>query len=96
MSRQLLAAPPDNSIVRRIDARTKIACAAGICLLVLLIDNPLTLYFLFLLVLLPHFAAKISPAQWAVLIVLMLASIWGSLASQAPKDILHYPTDIAS
>jgi energy-coupling factor transport system permease protein len=69
--------------MRRIDARTKIACAAGICLLVLLIDTPLTLYLLFLLVLLPHLGAKISPAQWAIMIVLMLASIWGSLASQA-------------
>jgi energy-coupling factor transport system permease protein len=78
-----LAIAPNNNFTRQIDVRTKIACAAVICLLALLIDTPLTLYLLFLLVLLPHLSAKISAAQWTILIVLMLASIWGSLTSQA-------------
>lgn len=83
MNRQILEIMPANTLARRIDARTKIACASIICLVSLLIDTPLTLYFIFLLLLALHLMAKTSSVKWTVLIVIMLASIWGSLASQA-------------
>jgi energy-coupling factor transport system permease protein len=83
LNRQLLEIIPADSIARRIDARTKIATVSIICLMALLIDTPLTLYFLFLLMLMTHLLSKTSAAKWTVLIVIMLASIWGSLASQA-------------
>lgn len=80
---QVLTSLNQVTLLQRLDARTKLALAAIICLTALLVDTPITLYGLWLVLLALHLAAKTSWEKWLLLMVLMLAGIWGSVTSQA-------------
>lgn len=82
-NKQVLEVTAKNTLFHRLDARTKLLFAAAVSMGVLLIDSPLTLYFIFLFVLFMHFIAKSSFSKWLVLMLIILIGVWGSVVSQA-------------
>lgn len=81
--RQLLEVQPADTVLHRLDARTKISGAMIVCLISILLDTPVTLYAVLLFLLSLHLWAKTSVEKWAVLMFIMMAGVWGSVISQA-------------
>lgn len=81
--RHVWEATPGQTLVHKIDVRTKIILLILLAAIVLLIDSPRSLFLLFCLTLSLHIVARSSPARWRVLMVFVLLGIWGSMTSQA-------------
>lgn len=67
----------------RLDGRTKLSMLFLFSVLVILIDNPRTLFYLFAFSLTVHIFAGTSLRKWRVLALFVLLALWGSIASQA-------------
>ncbi len=67
----------------RLDGRTKLSMLFLFSVLVILIDNPRTLFYLFAFSLAVHIFAGTSFQKWRVLALFVLLALWGSIASQA-------------
>ncbi len=81
--RQLWEGAADSSWISRLDGRTKLAFLFLYALMMILVDQPRTLFFLFTMTLVLHGAARTGTARWRVLAVFLLLGLWGSVASQA-------------
>ncbi|WP_371366835.1 Energy-coupling factor transporter transmembrane protein EcfT [Sporomusa rhizae] len=81
--RHVWEATPGQTLLHRIDVRTKLVLLILLAALILLVDSPRSLFLLFCLALGLHVVARSSPARWRVLMVFVLLGIWGSMTSQA-------------
>lgn len=81
--RQLWEGAADSSWISRLDGRTKLAFLFLYALMMILVDQPRTLFFLFTMTLILHGAARTGMARWRVLAAFLLLGLWGSVASQA-------------
>lgn len=68
---------------RSLDGRTKVSVLFLFAILVMSIDNPRTLFYLFSLSLALHLGVGTSIYKWKALAVLLLLGLWGSMFSQA-------------
>lgn len=82
-NRQVWSATPADTLVHRLDVRTKLYMMAAVTLLAVGLDGPRPLFLLFLFALLLHGVARSSMQRWQVLAIFLLVGIWGSMASQA-------------
>ncbi|MBP2657203.1 MAG: ecfT 4 [Firmicutes bacterium] len=74
---------PNDSLIYRMDGRTKIILLGFIALAAVIIDSPRSLLLLFWLVLFMHCWTKADFARWRILILFLLLSMWGGMVSQA-------------
>ncbi|QDR79104.1 energy-coupling factor transporter transmembrane component T family protein [Sporomusa termitida] len=81
--RDVWEATPGDTLVHKLDVRTKVVLLAGFAVAVILIDSPRTLYLLFCLTLALHILARSSVPRWRILIIFVLLGLWGSMVSQA-------------
>ena len=81
--RQLWEGTDAKPWIRNLNGRTKLVFLFLYAVLMITIDNPRTLYILFLFTLLLHGLAGTSLSKWRVLILLSLLGLWGSMLSQA-------------
>ena len=82
-ARQLWEGTDAKPWIRNLNGRTKLVFLFLYAVLMITIDNPRTLYILFLFTLLLHGLAGTSFSKWRVLIILILLGLWGSMLSQA-------------
>ena len=68
---------------REINGRTKLIILFLFAVLMITVDNPRTLFVLFMVTLLLHLAAGTSFYKWKVMAVLLMLGLWGSMVSQA-------------
>ena len=68
---------------REINGRTKLIVLFLFAVLMITVDNPRTLFVLFMVTLLLHLAAGTSFYKWKVMAVLLMLGLWGSMVSQA-------------
>lgn len=68
---------------QRLNGRTKLLILFAFAILMITVDNPRTLFILFTLTLLLHFAVGTSIYKWKVMAILLLLGLWGSMFSQA-------------
>lgn len=80
--RNVWEASPGQTLLHKIDVRTKIVLLVLLAAAVLLVDSPRSLFLLFCLALCLHALARSSFARWRILMVFILLGIWGSMASQ--------------
>ncbi|HEY3426132.1 MAG TPA: energy-coupling factor transporter transmembrane component T [Negativicutes bacterium] len=80
--RQLWEATPGDTILHRLDGRTKLIILAVIGMAAVVIDSSRTLFLLFIIMLTGHYLAEVSLAKWRILIVFLLLGIWGAMISQ--------------
>lgn len=69
--------------IKHVDGRSKFTVLFMYSLLMITIDNPRTLFFLFTVTLVLHLCAGTSKAKWQVLALLIMLSLWGSMFGQA-------------
>lgn len=81
--RQLWEGGADSSWISRLDGRTKLSFLFLYALVMILVDQPRTLFFFFTVTLVLHGMARTGAARWRVLAVFLLLGLWGSVASQA-------------
>ena len=81
--RQLWEGSDEQGWVQRLNGRTKLIMLFLFAILTITVDNPRTLFVLFTVTLLLHFAAGTSIYKWKALAVLLLLGLWGSMFSQA-------------
>lgn len=67
---------------RKLDGRTKVCLLLTMTLLVITVDQPVTLFLLFSAALGIHIAAKTSWAKWEMMSLLMVICLWGAIFSQ--------------
>ena len=68
---------------RDINGQTKLIVLFLYAVLMITVDNPRTLFVLFMLTLLLHLAVGTSYYKWKVMAVLLMLGLWGSMVSQA-------------
>ena len=81
--RQLWEGGDGHSFLMRLDGRTKLSFLFCYALMMIIVDNARTLFFLFTLTLVFHFLGKTPFYKWRVLAIFILLGLWGSIASQA-------------
>lgn len=81
--RQLWEGTDARSWAREINGRTKLIILFLFAVLMITVDNPRTLFVLFMVTLLLHLAAGTSFYKWKVMAVLLMLGLWGSMVSQA-------------
>lgn len=69
--------------IKHVDGRSKFTVLFMFSLLMITIDNPRTLFYLFSITLALHLCAGTSKAKWQVLALLIMLSLWGSMFGQA-------------
>lgn len=67
----------------RLDGRTKLALLFLFAVLMVLVDNPRTLFILFTISIGIHATVRLPLYKWQILAVFILLALWGSIASQA-------------
>lgn len=82
LSRQVFEVTPAKTILYTLDARTKLIVLFTISLLAILVDSTITLYMTLMLMLVLHFFAQTSKDKWKLLMILLLANLWGATISQ--------------
>ncbi|MGI6263268.1 MAG: energy-coupling factor transporter transmembrane component T family protein [Succiniclasticum sp.] len=82
-ARQLWEGADASPWIRNLNGRTKLLFLFLYAVLMITIDNPRTLFYLFLMTLVLHGLAGTSFSKWRVLMVLILLGLWGSMLSQA-------------
>ena len=81
--RRLWEGSERDSVISRLDGRTKLLFLFFFALLMIFIDNPRTLFCLFTFSLLLHGIARTPADKGRMLLLFILLSLWGSIASQA-------------
>lgn len=81
--RQVWEATPKNTLIHRLDARTKIIMLTVLALIAVSLDSAHSLFVLFGIMLGMHFLARSSIEQWRILIVFLLFGMWGCMVSQS-------------
>lgn len=81
--RQLWEGADGKDWLKKLNGRTKLLFIFFFAILMITVDNPRTLFYLFTLTLLLHVLAGTSIYKWKVLAVLLLLGLWGSMFSQA-------------
>lgn len=81
--RQLWEGGSGDTWMGRLDGRTKLSFLFLYAFLMVLIDNPRTLFFLFTGTLLFHLSVRTPFYKWRMLLLFLLLGLWGSVASQA-------------
>lgn len=81
--RQLWEGTDARPWAREINGRTKMIVLFLYAVLMITVDNPRTLFVLFMVTLLLHLAAGTSFYKWKVMAVLLMLGLWGSMVSQA-------------
>ena len=81
--RQLWEGTEARNWARDINGQTKLIILFLYAVLMITIDNPRSLFILFMLTLVFHGAAGTSFYKWKVMAVLLMLGLWGSMVSQA-------------
>lgn len=81
--RQLWEGTSGDSWFARLDGRTKLSALFLFAVLMILVDNPRTLFILFTIAVGLHAAVGTPVYKWRMLAVFILLALWGSVASQA-------------
>ncbi len=81
--RQLWEGADGNSWFSRLDGRTKLSFLFLFSIMMILVDNPRTLFYLFTISVVLHAAAGTPVYKWRALFAFILLALWGSIASQA-------------
>ena len=81
--RQLWEGTNNDTFFSRLDGRTKLCVLFRFALIMVILDNPRTLFILFSISIALHIAAGTPVYKWKVLAVFILFGLWGSVASQA-------------
>ena len=81
--RQLWEGGSGDSFITRLDGRTKLCILFLFAVLMILADNPRTLFILFSVSVALHGLAGTPSYKWRALCLFMLLALWGSVASQA-------------
>lgn len=81
--RQLWEGNDSAEWITKITGKTKLIFLFLFSVLTLTIDNPRSLFFLFLISLMLHLVGKTSFSKWRIMIIILLLSLWGSMISQA-------------
>ena len=81
--RQLWEGTNNDTFFSRLDGRTKLCVLFLFALIMVIVDNPRTLFILFSISIALHIAAGTPVYKWKVLAVFILFGLWGSVASQA-------------
>ena len=81
--RQLWEGTNSDTFFSRLDGRTKLCVLFLFALIMVIVDNPRTLFILFSISIALHIAAGTPVYKWKVLAVFILFGLWGSVASQA-------------
>ena len=81
--RQLWEGGSGDSFITRLDGRTKLSILFLFAVLMILADNPRTLFILFSVSVALHGLAGTPSYKWRALCLFMLLALWGSVASQA-------------
>lgn len=76
-------AAPADTVIHRLDGRTKLLILAAAAFLSITVDSPRTLFLLFMAMLSLHVAARSSLDRWRILLLFLLLGIWGAMVSQA-------------
>ncbi|MEN6413556.1 MAG: energy-coupling factor transporter transmembrane component T [Veillonellales bacterium] len=76
-------AAPADTVIHRLDGRTKLLILAASAFLSITVDSPRTLFLLFMAMLSLHVAARSSLDRWRILLLFLLLGIWGAMVSQA-------------
>ncbi len=66
-----------------LDGRTKFLLLLFLSTLILVVDNPRTLFYAFSFSLSLHIAARTSLYKWEILSLLILVGVWGSMITQS-------------
>ena len=82
-NRQVWEANVANTLIHRIDVRTKLALMGIMAVLAIGVDSAKLLFLLFLFTLSLHLVARSSVERWRLLIIFLLVGIWGAMVSQA-------------
>lgn len=69
--------------ITKITGKTKLIFLFVFSILTITIDNPRSLFFLFIISLSLHLLGKTSFSKWKVMIIILLLSLWGTMVSQA-------------
>ena len=83
LDRSIWEAQPRETCIYRMDSRTKIVVLASTAVMSVLLDSPQTLFLILGGTLCLHFVARSTLAQWRVLLLFLLFSMWGTMVSQA-------------
>lgn len=81
--RQLWEGNDSREWIREVTGKTKLVMLFLFSILTITVDNPRTLFIVFLISLLLHALAGTSAAKWQVMMVLLMLGLWGSMFSQA-------------
>lgn len=81
--RQLWEGNDSREWTREVTGKTKLVMLFLFSILTITVDNPRTLFIVFLISLLLHALAGTSAAKWQVMMVLLMLGLWGSMFSQA-------------
>lgn len=81
--RQLWEGANNDSFFSKMDGRTKLCILFFFALLMVIVDNPRTLFVLFSISIGLHAVSGIPLYRWRVLAVFILLGLWGSVVSQA-------------
>lgn len=82
-NRQVWEATPADTLIHRLDVRTKLVLLAAVMLFAIGLEGPRPLFVLFLSSLGLHLVARSSVERWQVLVVFLLMGIWGTMIGQA-------------
>ena len=82
-SKTVWEATTADTVIHRLDGRTKIFMLAVAAFCSISIDSPRTLFLLFIASLGLHLAARSSLERWRILLLFLLFGIWGAMVSQA-------------
>lgn len=75
-------AMPSDTVIHRMDSRTKLMILMAFAITAITIDSSRTLFILFSLTLAMHGMARSSLARWRILCVFILLGMWGAMVSQ--------------
>ena len=76
--RQLWEGNDSREWIREVTGKTKLVMLFLFSILTITVDNPRTLFIVFLISLLLHALAGTSAAKWQVMMVLLMLGLWGS------------------
>jgi len=81
--RDIVQTAVGNSLISRLDPRTKLIMLLCLAIMVISIDNPKLLLALFLIPLALYPLARLSVIKYKILAILILIGLWGTIFSQA-------------
>ncbi len=82
-TKKLLTPSLENTLIHRIDPRTKLIALAALSIIVVSVHKPETLIIFFILTMIGYPIAKIPLTNIKILAILLVLLIWGTIYSQA-------------